>query len=249
MISIYICEDNPKQLDSFQKYISNLVMIEGLDMQIALATPSPQELLDAVLADENTGLFFLDIDLNSDINGLMLAQQIRRIQPRCFIIFITSHLEMGFLTFQYKVEALDFIIKNSPEQIKSRIHECLLDVDRKYTSTNGNNHTFMIHQNNRCTAVSYDEIIFFETSSNIHKIILHAKNRVIEFAGQLKDIENELDSRFYKCHRSYIINRDNISEIDFDALTVHMNNGESCPVSVRRKKELLKLTAADCPHQ
>ncbi len=192
MIHIYICEDNQTQLESFQKYISDSVMIEELDMQIALATRSPQELLDAVFADKNTGLFFLDIELNSEMNGLTLAQQIRRIQPRCFIIFITSHLEMGFLTFQYKVEALDFIIKNSPEQIKSRIHECLLDVDRKYTSLNNRQNTFIIHQNNRYTAFSYDEIIFFETSGNIHKMILHARNRVIEFTGQLKDMEKEL---------------------------------------------------------
>lgn len=239
MIDIYICEDNQKHLDLFKKYISNSIMIEGLDMKIVLAASDPHDLLNKIMTAENIGLFFLDIDLKSDVNGLALAQQIRQIQPRCFIIFITSHSEMSFLTFQYKVEALDFIIKDNPEHIKSKIHECLLDVQGKYTSLNNAvTRTFLIHQNDRCITIDYNDIIFFETSGNIHKILLHARKRILEFTGQLKDIEKQLDSRFYRCHRSYIINKDHITEVDFTGMVVYMNNGESCPVSVRLKKGL-----------
>lgn len=188
MIDIFICEDNKKQLDLFTTYISNLILIEGFDMKIVQATSDPHQLLKEILTAENTGLFFLDIDLRSDMNGLTLAQRIRQIQPRCFIVFITSHSEMSFLTFQYKAEALDFIVKDSAEHIKSKIHECLLDVNSKYTSSNNNvTRTFTINQNDKRIVIDYNDIIFFETSNNIHKIILHARKRVIEFTGQLKD--------------------------------------------------------------
>ena len=244
MIDIFICEDNKKQLDLFTTYISNLILIEGFDMKIVQATSDPHQLLKEILTAENTGLFFLDIDLRSDMNGLTLAQRIRQIQPRCFIVFITSHSEMSFLTFQYKAEALDFIVKDSAEHIKSKIHECLLDVNSKYTSSNNNvTRTFTINQNDKRIVIDYNDIIFFETSNNIHKIILHARKRVIEFTGQLKDIKQQLDYRFYRCHTSYIINKDNITDIDFKELLVHMNNGETCPVSVRKKKGLKKLVS------
>lgn len=244
MIDIFICEDNKKQLDLFTTYISNLILIEGFDMKIVQATSDPHQLLKEILTAENTGLFFLDIDLRSDMNGLTLAQRIRQIQPRCFIVFITSHSEMSFLTFQYKAEALDFIVKDSAEHIKSKIHECLLDVNSKYTSSNNNvTRTFTINQNDKRIVIDYNDIIFFETSNNIHKIILLARKRVIEFTGQLKDIEQQLDYRFYRCHTSYIINKDNITDIDFKELLVHMNNGETCPVSVRKKKGLKKLVS------
>ena len=244
MIDIFICEDNKKQLDLFTTYISNLILIEGFDMKIVQATSDPHQLLKEILTAENTGLFFLDIDLRSDMNGLTLAQRIRQFQPRCFIVFITSHSEMSFLTFQYKAEALDFIVKDSAEHIKSKIHECLLDVNSKYTSSNNNvTRTFTINQNDKRIVIDYNDIIFFETSNNIHKIILHARKRVIEFTGQLKDIEQQLDYRFYRCHTSYIINKDNITDIDFKELLVHMNNGETCPVSVRKKKGLKKLVS------
>ena len=242
MIDIYICEDNQKQLNLFKEYILNTILIEEMDMKIALATSDPHALLEKILTAENTGLFFLDIDLKSDMDGLALAQRIRQIQPRCFIIFITSHSEMSFLTFQYKVEALDFIIKDTQEHIKSKIHECLLDVEHKYTSLNNKiNRAFVIRQNDRCITIDYNDIICFETSGNIHKVLLHAKKRVIEFSGQLKEVEKQLDYRFYRCHRSYIVNRDNITEVDFTAMTVSMNNGETIPVSVRLKKGLKKM--------
>lgn len=96
MIDIYICEDNKKHLELFKKYITNTILIENLDMKIALATSNPHELLEQISSLGNIGLFFLDIDLQSSINGLATAQQIRKLQPRCFIIFITSHSEMIF---------------------------------------------------------------------------------------------------------------------------------------------------------
>ena len=49
------------------------------------------------------------------MNGVALAQRIRQIQPCCFIVFITSHSEMSLRTFQYKAEALDFIVKDIAE--------------------------------------------------------------------------------------------------------------------------------------
>ncbi len=242
MIDVYICEDNQKQLDLFTKYIADTIMIEALDMQIVRSTFNPHIILKDLLSAKNTGVFFLDIDLKSDINGLALAQRIRQIQPRCFIIFITSHSELSFLTFQYKVEALDFIIKDSTEHIKSKIHECLLNIQEKHISLNNNvTGSFIINQPEKCIAVDYNDILFFETSSNIHKIILHAQKKVIEFNGQLKDIEKQLNHCFYRCHRSYIINKDNIVEVDFSNLIVYMKNGETCPVSVRLKKGLKKI--------
>lgn len=241
MLDIYICEDNDKQRSLFEKYISDSILIEGFDMKITLSTSNPHHLLEHLSKAQNTGIFFLDIDLKADMDGFILAQKIRYLQPRCFIIFITSHTEMCLLTFQYKVEALDFIIKSTPECIKPKIHECLLDAEKKYTSLNNTiNRTFTIQQNDTRITIDYNDILFFQTSKNIHKIVLHGKKRVIEFSGQLKDIEKNLDSRFYRCHRSYIVNKENISKIDFNELTVYMNNGETCPISVRLKKGLKK---------
>ena len=242
MLDVYVCEDNLKQLELITDLIKKSILIEELDMQIALSTRDPHEVLKALDTAEHTGLFFLDIDLKSDMDGLTLAQRIRTIQPRCFIVFITSHSEMIFLTFQYKVEALDCIIKDTPEKMQPKIHDCLLNATEKHLAQNGPaRKNFIIHYGERCMTVSYDDIYFFETSNQIHKIILHGKNKVLEFHGQLKDIEPDLDYRFYRCHRSYIVNTNTIDHVDFTEMVIYFKNGESCPIAVRMKRGLKKI--------
>lgn len=241
MLDIYVCEDNKIQLELISKYVSNTILIEQLDMQLACASTTSGKILEQAKKSENTGVFFLDICLQSEMTGLILAQELRKIQPRCFIIFITSHSEMSILTFQYKVEALDFIIKDSSENIRKRIHECLMDINKKILTVNKKQQkSILITQNDRLIAVDYDEVLFFETSENNHKIILHAKKRVVEFTGHLKSVEVQLDYRFYRCHRSYIVNTDNIKEVNFQKLTIYMENGEICPISVRAKTSFKK---------
>ena len=125
MIDIYICEDIQKQRERIAYYVETAIMIEEYDMELKLATDDAGAFLQAVKKSKNTGLYFLDIDLGSGKNGLELAREIREYDPRGFIVFVTSHSEMSLLTFQYKVEALDFIVKDDPQNIQRRIAECM----------------------------------------------------------------------------------------------------------------------------
>ncbi|MCP6559764.1 response regulator, partial [Klebsiella pneumoniae] len=67
----------------------------------------------------------LDIALNSDINGIQLASQIRDMGRRSKIIFITTHTELSLMVFQYQVEALDFILKDFPDSLYERFSKVL----------------------------------------------------------------------------------------------------------------------------
>ncbi len=121
MIDIYICEDNEKQLLAIKQKIENYVAMEQLDMQITVASQKPEDIVQQARHSKNCGLYFLDIDLkNSEMNGFLMAQEIREIEPRCFIVFVTSHIELCAYTFRYKVEALDFIMKDEPEKWASK---------------------------------------------------------------------------------------------------------------------------------
>jgi len=81
MLNIFVCEDNPSQRERIVQIIQNTVLMEELDMQLVLDAGDPYVLLDKVKTNENTGIYFLDIDLGSDINGMKLAQQIRLFDP------------------------------------------------------------------------------------------------------------------------------------------------------------------------
>lgn len=239
MLNIFVCEDEMVQRHSILQIIKNTILIEELDMQLALDTSNPYELLEAVKSSKHTGIYFLDIDLKCDMNGMKLAQQIRMFDPRCFIIFITAHSELSYITFQYRVEAMDFILKDNPAEAKIKIRECLLHALERYRlQTNRTHKVYTIEIGERKINVDYNDILFFETSSNIHKIILHGKERQIEFTGTMKNLEKVLDDSFVRCHRSFLANRNNIREVDTKSRIIHFVNGETCLMSTRMMKEI-----------
>lgn len=239
MLKIYICEDIEVQRDRLQQIIENIVLMEDLDMELGCVSENPHTILEKVKETEDVGIYFLDIALETDMTGLTLAQEIRKYDPRGFIIFVTTHSEMSYMTFIYKLEALDFILKDNPEELGKRVYECILKANQRYASANNKvQANYSVKVNDKVFTVDYDDILFFETSPNVHKIILHCKNRQMEFLGKIKEIEKEVDGRFYRCHRSFLVNRDNIREIDFQNRVIYMVNGDECLLSTRMMKGL-----------
>ncbi len=225
MLNIFVCEDNAIQRRTVVQIIQNTVLIEELDMQLVLDTGDPYALLNEARSSRNT--------------GMKLAQQIRLFDPRGFIIFITAHSEMSYMTFQYRVEAMDFVLKDNPAEAKVKIRECLLNAMERYSlHTNKTRKTYTAQVGGRKVSVDYDDIFFFETSGNIHKVILHAKDRQVEFSGTMKELAGALDDNFVRCHRSFLVNKNNISEIDVKNRIIHFLNGETCLVSTRMMKGL-----------
>ena len=143
------------------------------------------------------------------------------------------------MTFQYRVEAMDFVLKDNPAEVKVKIRECLLHAMERYTlQTNKTHKVYTAQIGGRKISVDYDDIFFFETSSNIHKVILHAKDRQIEFSGTMKELTSTLGDNFVRCHRSFLVNKANIKEIDAKNRIIYFNNGETCLMSTRMMKGL-----------
>ncbi|MBC1605040.1 response regulator transcription factor [Listeria rocourtiae] len=241
MIPIYICEDDEMQRNKIVACIKDYITIEHRDMRILLATENPTKLLNVSQKKKEPGLYFLDVALKTQIiNGFELAKEIRKNDPRGFIVFITSHSEMSYLTFTYKIEAMDYIIKDDYENIRQRIIECMESVSKRIKNHGNKGKYLTIKIDDRIIHEPLENILFIETSPRAHKVILHGRNRQIEFYGKLKDMESELDERFYRTHRAFLVNKDHILEIDRSKGVALMVNGEKCMVSTRKIKGLKK---------
>lgn len=241
MLNVYICEDNKQQREQLERIVTHSIIRQRLDMKVALSSGDYLDILEQPRCDGGLpSLFLLDIDLKADINGIQLGGILRDRYPDCFIVFVTTHSELSYLTFQYKVEAFDFIIKDNPEQFHMRVEGCLRKAYERHLKKGGDSCRMTIETDEAIINVKYEDVLFFETSSSPHKIKLHERNRQIEFYGTLKELEKQLDDRFYRCHKAYIVNVDNIREIDKLKRVVHMINGETCYVSFRYYSGLVK---------
>lgn len=239
MIPIYLCEDDKFQLECWRKIINNTILINEWDMKIKAATDAPCDLLRLVNKSKpENAVYFLDIDLKNSMNGIQLAAEIRKYDPRSFIIFITTHEEMALNTFKYKVEPLGYIIKEAPD-FNDQIKDCLQNVYEKYSVPNNPvTDVLTIRMESKLLIIPYDEIYYIEPSPQSHRVRLHKDHEILEFSSSLTDIKSKLDKRFMMCHKSFIVNCNHISRVDKKTYTVHFKNGKTCPCSVRLCNQL-----------
>jgi len=242
MLSIFICEDDLAQRQKMEKIVRDYVMIEDLGLEVALITHNPQDVLDYLEDNpKTTGLYFLDVDLGHEMTGIGLAAKVRALDDLGKIVFVTTHGELSYLTFMYKVEALDYIIKDSPEGIRQRVYDCIKVAHERYLNDkNPEKKIYKVKVEDRVLAIDHDDIMFIESSDVPHMLILHLDNSQIEYYGSLREVEEAMPT-FYRCHKSYVVNPRNIKEIYKSTNEVEMLNEEICLVSVRKMKGLVSL--------
>lgn len=232
--NIFLCEDDKYQRVGIENAISQIIMKENFHMKIKMSTDNPHEVLEYVQANKDINVYFFDVNLGSNMSGIELAKKIRQHDPKGYIVFITEKSELAYLTFKYKIHAIDYIEKDYINGIKDNIYDCLKTInDNIINSLPEDDDVFIVKIGDRCSHIKYREILFFETSEIPHKIKIHTTTGYTEFYGKLKDIESTLDNRFYKCHRAYIVNKNNIKEIDFKNKQIEMITGDICLASSR----------------
>lgn len=240
MINIYICEDDPKQLKHIVRVVEEIVFMDQLDLNVTLATDDPYEIISAVKDQSGINLYFFDVDLDTDINGIQLAEKVRQYDASGAIVFITTHAEMTYLTFKYKIEALDYIIKDDYAEVSKRVKECIFYLYNRMSEAVSKEKVYTIETRDQKVLLPLNEIIAFETSSKKHNVIVHSQNRQVEFYGNLKEITRHLDERFIRCHNAYIINENYVDHIDKKNRSIQMKNGMTIIASVRGLKAWTK---------
>lgn len=218
MQSIYICEDDKKQLAYMSEVIANYIMIESLDMELSLASVNPLILLEAIRSEKaSNAIYFLDIDLNHDMNGLDLAP----------------------VTFRYKVEAIDYIVKKTPEELQNRIIEILNVIGERQHLNSEVKRQYTFKVGSKMRSIALDNIIYFESLSQPHKVAIITTNGHYQFYESLKAIEKSHEE-FIRVHKSFIANIMMIESVNQKEKIITFKNGLTCDLSVARAKEVRK---------
>ncbi|MCL2865263.1 MAG: LytTR family DNA-binding domain-containing protein [Lachnospiraceae bacterium] len=243
MLSIFICEINPEQRTHLEQTITNQILIENLNAKLVLSTSDPTQILDYLKEHPRTsGLYFLEANLQHEMDGFTLAAEIRERDLLGHIVFVTGHSELTLTTFSMKIEALDYIVKGKEyDEIRERIVACLHVAHQRYMNTLAQaNELFQANVSGKRLFFPISDIMFFETSDRTkNRVILHLENETIDFRYSLKDAENQ-NSNLIRTHSSYVVNLQNIDYVDPKQMEIKMTNGEFVRLSVRGLQALKK---------
>jgi len=225
-----------------QKLINKHIMEEDYNMELVLAAHSPSEVLDYLKQHTSkSGLYFLDVDLQHELNGIELGAKIRELDVSATIAFITTRSEMAHLVFMHKVEAMDYIIKDDPDTVETGVKTCMQLAYQRYLSgKHAQDQYFTVKSDDHIWNIPHDDILFFETDFTQHKkLVLHTETGLIGFRSSISEVEN-IGPEFYCCHRSFVINLKKVKRIDRAKREIEMTDGKIIPVAARKMTEFLK---------
>lgn len=173
---------------------------------------------------KTTDVFFLDF---SDFKATYkFALYLRQNNSNAFWVHIGS-IDTLLKTLHLRPSA--FI--DDPEN-EIRIIETITILDNQYQKVLANTY-FSFKYEGEPIRIKYSNIEYFESSAK--KVILHLKQskKVYYFTSKLKDIEQVLPSCFLRCHQSYIVNMDNIKQIDLRNHSFILSSNDEVFISKR----------------
>lgn len=241
MIPIYICEDDPKQLEMITTVIKNRIMIENLGCYIHFVTSNSQDLLTSVQINTAPfGIYFLDIELkDSELNGIELGKKIRDLDPSGKIIYVTSYTDLSLIILKNNIEPTDYIIKEDIVHLKDNIERILSKLFKDLQIAPLEKEMFKIEFNDEIKFLPIKDIQYFSTSPGVpHKLEVHLPYSQLQFYGNIKEIEDR-NHHFIRCHKSFVVNTQNIQMINKKIREVTLENGDIIPVSIRGLKKLI----------
>lgn len=222
MIYIAICDDEKSMSDHIRKLASDFFHEKNMEVTI-FQFSSGEELLKH---DNIIDILFLDIQMEK-INGFEVARKLRNRKFKGYLIFITVLKEMVFQSFE--VQAYDYLVKPLAKQSFTKTME------RLYCSIkNASEECLLIQKGYESRIVSFDNIIFCEIINR--KVYLHLSSfDIVDFYDRIENLEKKLDGRFFRCHRSFLINLKYLKSCK-NGIAI-MEGNQEIPVSRLRNKE------------
>ena len=244
MIHIYLCDDEESVLHQVKTALEWKIFTEDYDMEVVCAAATARELLNAV-RDGSRSVYFLDVDLkDSQWDGFQLGRELRRRDPHGTLVYITSYGDLAWRTFQYHLEAFDYIVKE-PDHIGPSAARCLEAVHARLMDERRDPaEVFSLRSGDETRHVPLADILFFETAPKAHHVFLHTADSRMDFVGSLGELEQELGGRFIRVHRAYLAAGDKIEAVDWKRNKVRVG-GRECLLSRAGKAELRKKLGGD----
>ncbi len=226
MIYIAVCDDEKCMSDRIIAMVSDFYKRRNMEINI-LPFSCGEELLKY---DKPIDILFLDIQMK-DLDGMETARRMRKGQFKGFLIFITILEEMVFESFE--VQAFDYLVKPiDVRQFEKTMERLIVSVQ------NASLCNLLVQKGYESSIISFDEIVFCEIIDR--KVYLNlTSSEVIDFYDRLENLEKKLDGRFFRCHRSYLINLKYLK--GYKNGTAFMENGKEIPVSRLRSKEFSQV--------
>lgn len=221
MIIVAICEDERYILEELRRKVEKYINRKSLDASIKTFM-SGEELLKA---KKKFDIILLDLMLPG-IDGLEVARQI---SCRSRIIFVTSYREYAVEAFD--ANAVHYLVKPVTEE------RLFLALDRAVNQTEQmDNQALTLIKSGKTQVIFIRDILYCEVFN--HQVRIHTVHGTYDYFGTLDMLETKLDERFFRCHRSFVVNMSCVAGQEKGVAI--LTNGERIFISRRKQTDFIQ---------
>lgn len=214
LVRAVIADDEPGM-----RLIMRKLLEQSGGFEIAAEVGDGEALLRAV-AEHKPQLVLLDVEMPS-LTGVECAKVIQDTDPQTLLIFATAHDK--YMADAFSVYAFDYLLKPFSNEralqtlarvktaVEVRARPALPTTEAKPAIPSSGR--LMLKHREGVSVLNMDEILLIQRENRA--TVLYAMNGARFVTGDsLGDMETRLDpARFFRCHKSYIINLNHIDTI------------------------------------
>lgn len=227
-MKIAVCDDDK----ATREYIISLIKKQARDAQIMEFTTGEETLKQ----QEHFDIYFLDIKMG-ELSGMDVAKQIRHWQEekngkKSIIIFVTGYEK--YMNDAFDVSAFHYLLKPVDEEKFSNVFG---RATKELLAAEEQTKRYILVKNSDAQRKVYIRDIYYIESAN-KKVIIHTRTGKLECYGKMAAMEQMTGSSFYRCHRCYLVNMENI--ISYNAGTIEVADGDRLILAQRKYNDFVK---------
>ena len=225
-MKIAVCDDDK----AARGHIVSLVKEQIQDAEI-MAFATGEEMLKA---QNDFDISFLDVEMG-EISGMDVANHIRQKEhgsTRSIIIFVTGYEK--YMNRAFDVSAFHYLLKPIDEEKFRNVFGRALN--ELYAAEERAKRYILVRNSGTQQKVYIKDIYYIESANK--KVIIHTKTGILNSYGKMDEWEQMTGSSFYRCHRCYLVNMEQI--VSYNAGTIKVVNGDKLILAQKKYNDFIR---------
>lgn len=244
-MKVFISDDQEPQ----RLWLTDIItaQLDALHFDYQMATVwQPNDVLAAVKESSGPNIYFLDIVLQREINGIQLASKIRDYDPDGFIVYVTVRDDMMPATLSAMTTPTGFISKThmfDKAAFIPEVRSVLQVIQKRFVKYQQRPEpSLTVRSGALLLTLHLKDIVYCEKVHGLRTTRIVTTDQAYVVRKNLSTIKAQLtNGRFFNEFQSYALNLEQVVTVDFNKGRVRMQNGDRLVFSRGTIKKLRRV--------
>lgn len=231
-LKVGICDDDEFYLREIKAKLDQYII--STDVNISYHSYiAANELLNKYKSPGEYDILFLDVEM-PEINGLSLAEKIKKIDKNVYIVFISNYPK--YMQDSFRIHPFYYLVKPLSDEVFIRtMYDIVSTIESEHKLVT------LINTGEKEETINIKDIYFIDVEDGKKGLLcFHFFNTKKTTKGTLQEWIKKLSAYdFFQCHRGILVNLIHIQYLE--SKFAIMDNSEKVPISRKNEQKLKEI--------